>query len=59
MLEIQPKGFKYVVITQINENLGQGGRADLACHWGDGDGVVQEVFVNDSLICVCVALVIS
>ncbi|KAG8763433.1 hypothetical protein FRC11_003918 [Ceratobasidium sp. 423] len=26
MLEIEPSGFKYVVTTQINENLGQGGR---------------------------------
>ncbi|KAH9482848.1 hypothetical protein JR316_0004948 [Psilocybe cubensis] len=26
MLEIQPRGFKYVVLVQINENLGQGGR---------------------------------
>ncbi|KAF8639833.1 hypothetical protein AX17_001088 [Amanita inopinata Kibby_2008] len=26
MIEIQPRGFKYVVLTQINENLGQGGR---------------------------------
>ncbi|KAJ7228818.1 hypothetical protein GGX14DRAFT_415188, partial [Mycena pura] len=27
MLEIQPTGFKYIVLTQINENLGQGGRS--------------------------------
>ncbi|KAJ7068118.1 hypothetical protein C8F01DRAFT_1116922 [Mycena amicta] len=26
MLEIQATGFKYIVLTQINENLGQGGR---------------------------------
>ncbi|CCM02843.1 uncharacterized protein FIBRA_04955 [Fibroporia radiculosa] len=26
MIEIQPRGFKYIVMTQINENLGQGGR---------------------------------
>ncbi|KAF9535105.1 hypothetical protein CPB83DRAFT_843488 [Crepidotus variabilis] len=59
MLEIQPRGFKYVVLTQINENLGQGGRADMVCHWEDTDVVAQEVFYNDSLICICIALAIS
>ncbi|KAI0786353.1 hypothetical protein C8Q75DRAFT_808347 [Abortiporus biennis] len=58
MLEIQPRGFKYIVMTQINENLGQGGRADLACHWEDSDAVVQEVFANDSILCICVAFAI-
>ncbi|KAJ7591245.1 hypothetical protein C8J56DRAFT_783308 [Mycena floridula] len=58
MREIQPTGFKYVVLTQINENLGQGGRADLVCHWEDSDAVVQEVFSNDSLICICIAFAI-
>ncbi|KAF5393727.1 hypothetical protein D9757_000175 [Collybiopsis confluens] len=37
---------KYIVLTQINENLGQGGRADMVCHWEDSDTVAQEVFVN-------------
>ncbi|TRM68256.1 hypothetical protein BD626DRAFT_534375 [Schizophyllum amplum] len=46
MVEIQGKGFKYIVLTQINENLGQGGRADLVCHWEDSDAVAQEVFSN-------------
>ncbi|KAF8743800.1 hypothetical protein AX14_000216 [Amanita brunnescens Koide BX004] len=59
MLEIRPRGFKYVVLTQVNENLGQGGRADMCCHWEEGDCVAEEVFVNDSLICICIALVIS
>ncbi|KAJ7086729.1 hypothetical protein C8R44DRAFT_820904 [Mycena epipterygia] len=27
MVEIQSTGFKYIVLTQINENLGQGGRS--------------------------------
>ncbi|KAJ7283832.1 hypothetical protein C8J57DRAFT_1053314, partial [Mycena rebaudengoi] len=58
MLEIQPTGFKYIVMTQINENLGQGGRADMACHWEDSDTVVQELFSNDSLICICIAFAI-
>ncbi|KAF5369881.1 hypothetical protein D9758_001211 [Tetrapyrgos nigripes] len=56
MLEIQPRGFKYIVMTQINENLGQGGRADMVCHWEDSDRVAQEIFSNDSLICICIAL---
>ncbi|EDR12937.1 uncharacterized protein LACBIDRAFT_292969 [Laccaria bicolor S238N-H82] len=55
MLEIQPKGFKYIVLTQINENLGQGGRADMVCHWEDSDVVAQEMYSNDSLICICIA----
>ncbi|KAF8165165.1 hypothetical protein B0H34DRAFT_793585 [Crassisporium funariophilum] len=59
MLEIQPRGFKYVVLTQINENRGQGGRADIVCHWEDGDVVAQEMYYNDSLICVCIALAIA
>ncbi|KAJ7742423.1 hypothetical protein DFH07DRAFT_750311 [Mycena maculata] len=58
MLEIQPTGFKYIVLTQINENCGQGGRADMACHWEDADTVVQELFSNDSLICICIAFAI-
>jgi len=59
MLEIQPRGFKYVVLTQINENRCQGGRAGIACHWEDNDVVAQEIYYNDSLICVCIALAIS
>ncbi|EIN10666.1 hypothetical protein PUNSTDRAFT_112491 [Punctularia strigosozonata HHB-11173 SS5] len=58
MIEIEPRGFKYIVMTQINENLGQGGRADMACHWEDTDTVAQEVFVNDSLICICLAFAV-
>ncbi|KAI9510426.1 hypothetical protein F5148DRAFT_1179296 [Russula earlei] len=26
MLEIEPRGFKYIVLTQVDENVGQGGR---------------------------------
>ncbi|KAJ7638647.1 hypothetical protein FB45DRAFT_903448 [Roridomyces roridus] len=58
MLEIQPTGFKYIVLTQINENLGQGGRADMACHWEDCDSVIQELFSNASLICICIAFAV-
>ncbi|RDB22642.1 hypothetical protein Hypma_010376 [Hypsizygus marmoreus] len=59
MIEIQPRGFKYIVLTQINENLGQGGRADMVCHWEDTDVVAQEMYSNDTLICICIALAIS
>ncbi|KIY49545.1 hypothetical protein FISHEDRAFT_41193 [Fistulina hepatica ATCC 64428] len=58
MLEIQPRSFKYIVLTQINENLGQGGRADLVSHWEDSDIMVQEMFCNDSLICICIAFAV-
>ncbi|KIO34027.1 hypothetical protein M407DRAFT_240872 [Tulasnella calospora MUT 4182] len=59
MLEIQPKGFKFIVTTIINENLGQGGRADMASHWEDCDTVAQEMWANDSLICICLAFAIQ
>ncbi|PCH41415.1 hypothetical protein WOLCODRAFT_137381 [Wolfiporia cocos MD-104 SS10] len=58
MIEIQPRGFKYIVMTQINENLGQGGRADMVCHWEDSDVVAREMFANNSLICICVAFAV-
>jgi len=58
MIEIQPRGFKYIVMTQINENLGQGGRADMVCHWEDSDAVAQEIFSNNSIICICVAFAV-
>lgn len=41
--EISPSGFKYIVQVQLVENLGQGGRADLSCHWEDSDAVIQEL----------------
>ncbi|KAF8505521.1 hypothetical protein F5888DRAFT_1604094 [Russula emetica] len=58
MLEIEPRGFKYIVLTQVNENVGQGGRADVSCHWEDSDAVVQEILVTDSLICICIAFAV-
>ncbi|KAH9951786.1 hypothetical protein B0H21DRAFT_684837, partial [Amylocystis lapponica] len=58
-LEIQPRDCaKYIVMTQINENLGQGGRADMVCHWEDSDVVAQEVYSNNSIICICVAFAV-
>ncbi|KAL5508353.1 hypothetical protein ACEPAH_5972 [Sanghuangporus vaninii] len=58
MLTLQPKGFKYIVLTRIDGNFGQGMHANLICHWEDCDTVAQEMFSNDSLICVCVAFAI-
>ncbi|EIW66370.1 hypothetical protein TREMEDRAFT_35286, partial [Tremella mesenterica DSM 1558] len=58
MMEIEPRGFKYVVTTTLSENLGQAGRADMSCHWEDTDVAVQEMYSNDSIIFVCVALAI-
>lgn len=57
-IEIQPRGFKYIVMTQLQENLGQGGRADMACHWEDSDAVAREMFVNNSIVCTCVAFAV-
>ncbi|KAF8076217.1 hypothetical protein FPV67DRAFT_1444930 [Lyophyllum atratum] len=66
MVEIQPRGFlkilsfsKYVVLTQINENLGQGIRAGMVGHWEDTDIMAQEMYSNDTLICTCIAFAIS
>ncbi|KAG8883054.1 hypothetical protein FRB97_007319 [Tulasnella sp. 331] len=59
MLEIQPKGFKYIVTTTVTENLGQGGRADMACHWEDSDAVAQEMWMNESIICICLSFAVQ
>ncbi|WWC69136.1 uncharacterized protein I206_103072 [Kwoniella pini CBS 10737] len=58
MIEIEPRGFKYIVTTTLTENLGQAGRADLACHWEDTDSAIQEMFSNDSIIFTCLAFAI-
>ncbi|CAO1613575.1 unnamed protein product [Parajaminaea phylloscopi] len=58
MLEIEPRGFKYVVQVQLVENLGQGGRADLSCHWEDSDTVIQDMYINDALVCTVSAFAI-
>ncbi|KIM27595.1 hypothetical protein M408DRAFT_71269 [Serendipita vermifera MAFF 305830] len=58
MLHIEPQGFKYIVTTQIYEKLGQGGRADLSCHWEDTDTVAQAMFDNETLICFCIAFAV-
>ncbi|OCF32058.1 hypothetical protein I317_06764 [Kwoniella heveanensis CBS 569] len=46
MVEIEPRGFKYIVTATLSENLGQAGRADMSCHWEDTDVAVQEMFSN-------------
>lgn len=48
MIDIEPKGFKYIVTTTVSENLGQAGRADMSCHWEETDVVVQEMSSNVS-----------
>ncbi|KAH0587333.1 hypothetical protein H2248_006133 [Termitomyces sp. 'cryptogamus'] len=59
MIEIQPQGFKYIVLTQIYENLGQAAKADMVSHWEKHDIAVQEVYSNTTLLCICIALAIS
>nr|XP_031861054.1 uncharacterized protein CI109_003414 [Kwoniella shandongensis]KAA5528126.1 hypothetical protein CI109_003414 [Kwoniella shandongensis] len=46
MVEIEPRGFKYIVTATLSENLGQAGRADMSCHWEDTDIAIQEMFSN-------------
>jgi len=58
MIEIEPRGFKYIVTATLSENLGQAGRADMACHWEDTDAAIQEMYSNDSIIFVCLAFAI-
>lgn len=58
MVDIQPRGFKYIVTITLSENLGQGGRADMSCHWEETDVAVQEMFSNESVILVCLAFAI-
>ncbi|WWC60767.1 uncharacterized protein I303_103343 [Kwoniella dejecticola CBS 10117] len=58
MIEIEPRGFKYIVTTTITQNLGQAGRADMSCHWEDTDAAIQEIYSNDSIIFVCLAFAI-
>ncbi|RSH81837.1 uncharacterized protein EHS24_008032 [Apiotrichum porosum] len=55
MLELDPKGYKYIVTSQFSENFGQAGRADMSCHWEDTDCAVQEMYSNDTMIFVCIA----
>lgn len=55
MMEIEPRGWKYVVTCTLSENLGQAGRADMSCHWEETDVAVQEMWSNDTIIFVCVA----
>ncbi|KAI5449796.1 hypothetical protein NCC49_004008 [Naganishia albida] len=58
MVELGPRYWKYIVTIIINENLGQGGRADMANHWGPKDQCIQEIYSNSSIVCVCFAYVI-
>lgn len=50
MIEIEGRGFKFIVNTTFSENLGQAGRADMSCHWEDTDAAVQEMFSNVSRV---------
>ncbi|PWN46260.1 hypothetical protein IE81DRAFT_319142 [Ceraceosorus guamensis] len=58
MIEIEPKGFKYLVQVQLSENKGQGGRADAAYHWEEGDVVIHEMYANNDLIATVTAYAI-
>ncbi|WVQ69738.1 uncharacterized protein L199_007958 [Kwoniella botswanensis] len=58
MIEIEPRGFKYIVTTTLSENAGQAGRADMSCHWENTDSAIQEMFSNESIIFVCIAFAV-
>ncbi|OCF71526.1 hypothetical protein I204_07584 [Kwoniella mangroviensis CBS 8886] len=58
MIEIEPRGFKYIVTATLSENVGQAGRADMSCHWEDTDSAIQEMFSNESIIFVCIAFAV-
>ncbi|WOO80931.1 putative protein [Vanrija pseudolonga] len=58
MIEIEPKGYKFIVTSTFSENLGQAGRADLSCHWEDADCAIQEMYSNDTLMVVIIAYAI-
>lgn len=49
MLEISPKGFKYMVLVNASKNNNQGLKADASMHWEmDVDTFVQDVFQSVS-----------
>ncbi|CAG8506350.1 4593_t:CDS:2 [Ambispora leptoticha] len=56
LLELDLNRYKYVVNVTIMENKGEGARMQCQCYWdSDTDNIAQEVFTNESLICVAVA----
>lgn len=58
MVQIQPSGYKYVVLVQVNENREQGGRTGMTAHWERGDECISEVFYNNTIISTCIALAV-
>ncbi|OWZ56692.1 hypothetical protein J007_01485, partial [Cryptococcus neoformans] len=58
MLTLHPRGFKYIITSTLTENNNQAGRGDLVCHWEGTDVAVQEMFSNDSIIFVVLALAV-
>ncbi|KIR32965.1 hypothetical protein I352_04904 [Cryptococcus deuterogattii MMRL2647] len=58
MLTLQPHSFKYIITATLTENKNQAGRGDLVCHWQGTDVAVQEMFSNDSIIFVVLAVAV-
>lgn len=58
MLTLHPRGFKYIITSTLTENNNQAGRGDLVCHWEATDVAVQEMFSNDSIIFVVLAVAV-
>ncbi|XAO22848.1 hypothetical protein I312_101623 [Cryptococcus bacillisporus CA1280] len=58
MLALHPHSFKYIITSTLTENKNQAGRGDLVCHWEATDVAVQEMFSNDSIIFVVLAVAV-
>ncbi|KAH8916915.1 hypothetical protein BT69DRAFT_1287200 [Atractiella rhizophila] len=57
MLEAAPKGWKFVVLVEVTENAGQGGKLDLAGHWDrEWDVAITENLITDKIIVSVIAL---
>ncbi|KLO12821.1 hypothetical protein SCHPADRAFT_940890 [Schizopora paradoxa] len=49
MLQMQPNGYKYIVITRIDDYKDQTIHAHMKGLWEDGDVVVKERYQNDEI----------
>jgi len=58
MLQMQPSGYKYIVITRIDDSKEQTIHAHMNGLWEVGDVVVKERYQNTQVICFCIALAI-
>jgi len=55
---MHPSGYKYIVITRIDDYKEQTIHAHMKGLWEEGDAVVKERYQNTQVICFCIALAI-